>query len=635
MEEEISGKVYDWRILRRLAAYLIPYRAAVAVSLLLLLAQSMFQIVGPLLTRTAIDRYLVRGNRPITAGPLESWLPADAGRGMMLISAVYLAAIILALIVEFTQNFLMVRTGQRAMLDLRRDIYSRVHQLDLSYFDRTPVGRVVTRVTGDVDQLNELFSSGLVAILGHIAMLVLIIAAMLQLSPGMTTMLLAVMPAVIWVTSIFRRAVQASYQKTRLAVAKINAFLQEHVAGIAVLQLFNREAAARKRFDEINREHMDAFKESIFAYGWFYPVVEFLSMLALALLLSYGGWKSERGEISLGIVVAFFQYGLRFFRPIQELSEKYNILQSAITAAERIIKLLDTQPSITKPERAPAAIRPDLGIEFDNVWFSYKPETSYKPESREGKEPEWVLRGVSFVIKPSETVAIVGHTGAGKTTIISLVLRFYDIQRGTIRVGGADIRDLDPLTLRSYFGVVLQDPYLFTGTLAENIRMGTRDITTARIAEAVERVNLGNFVRSLERGLDHPVRERGAGLSTGQKQLVGFARALAHDPRFLILDEATSSVDTETEVRIREALDRLVTGRTSIMIAHRLSTIQRADRIFVMHKGELRESGTHQQLLALRGIYHRLYQLQYKEQEIDAPPPVQLVPQLPVALAGD
>jgi ATP-binding cassette subfamily B protein len=627
VEEEISGRVYDCRILRRLTAYLRPYRGAVAASLLLLLVHSLLQVIGPLLTKTAIDVYLVPGNSPPPSG-LAALLPDGAGKGMLVISTVYLAAILLALAVEFFQNFLMVRTGQRAMLDLRRDIYSRVHQLDLSYFDRTPVGRVVTRVTGDVDQLNELLSSGLVAILGHIAMLLLIITAMLQLSPGMTMMLLAVMPAVIWVTSIFRRSVQRSYRKTRVAVAKINAFLQEHVAGIAVLQLFNREAVAHSRFEEINREHMDAFKESIFAYGWFYPVVEFLSMLALALLLSYGGWQAERGAISLGVVVAFFQYGLRFFRPIQELSEKYNILQSAVTAAERIIKLLDTKPSIVA-SGVSGPLDPASGIEFDNVWFSYHSQPD------DGSEPEWVIRGLSFRIRPGETVAIVGHTGAGKTTIISLLLRFYDIQRGAIRIGGVDIRQMDPRQLRQAFGVVLQDPYLFTGTLEENIRMGTASIPAARIQEAVERVNLGEFVGSLDLGLKHPIRERGAGLSTGQKQLVGFARALAHDPQYLILDEATSSVDTDTEVRIRQALDQLVTGRTSILIAHRLSTIQRADRIYVMHRGELREDGTHQQLLSLRGIYYRLYQLQYKEQEIDSSPRLPLASLEPAALAGD
>ncbi len=442
-------------------------------------------------------------------------------------------------------------------------------------------------------------------ILGDLLMLSFVIVAMLELSPGMTAFLLAVMPLVVLVTMEFRRRVQKSYRRIRVAIARINSYLQEHISGIAVLQLFNREARSRAEFEQINRDHMDAYKESITAYGWFYPVAEFLGMLALALLLAYGGFRIRSGAIQIGVLVAFFQYGMRFFRPIQDLSEKYNIMQSAMAAAERVFKLLDTPVEIQSPAQAVPFPTSPAAVEFDHVWFSYK-------------DQDWVLSDVSFRIEPGETIAVVGHTGAGKTTISSLLLRFYEVQRGVIRIGGIDIRDFNLDDLRRNFGVVLQDPHLFTGTIAENIRLGTPGISDDQISTAAARVNLLDFVQTLPEGFAQPVRERGAGYSTGQKQLINFARALAHNPRFLILDEATSSVDTETELRIRAALEHLVEGRTSIVIAHRLSTIQRADRIIVMHKGKLREIGTHQELLALRGIYWKLYQLQYKDQEVGA-----------------
>jgi ATP-binding cassette subfamily B protein len=433
-----------------------------------------------------------------------------------------------------------------------------------------------------------------------------VLVTMLQLSPGLTLLLLGVMPLVLWVTIVFRRSVQDSNRRIRVAVAKINAYLNEHVTGISVLQLFNRERRSRDEFARINRDHMAAFKDAITAYGWFYPIVEFLSMLALAALLAYGGFQIRSGALSLGILVAFFQYGSRFFRPIQDLSEKYNILQSAMSAAERIFKLLDTPVAISGPSQPPETPETSpAAIEFDHVWFAYKDE-------------DWVLRDVTFTIASGETIAIVGHTGAGKTTLTNLLLRFYDIQKGAIRVNGQDIRSLSPAELRRQFAIVLQDPYLFTGTLAGNVKLGTDSITADTLSRAIDQVNLTAFVNSLPEGLAQPVRERGNGLSTGQKQLISFARALAHNPRFLVLDEATSSVDTDTELRIRAALNRLVEGRTSLIIAHRLSTIQRANRIFVFHKGQLRESGPHQQLLSLRGIYWKLYQLQYKDQEIRA-----------------
>jgi ATP-binding cassette subfamily B protein len=570
-----------------------------------MLLNAVLQVAGPLLMKMAIDRYLAPAKQQIET-PLDAYLSTDPWVGLGQISLIYLGVVIAILFMEFGQTYLMQRTGQYAMFDLRRDLMAHLQRLDVSFFDRNPVGRLVTRVTSDVDVLNELFSSGLVTILGDLLVITFVVAAMFQLSPGLTLILLAVMPFVILVTAMFRKSVSHSYRRIRVAVAKINAYLQEHVAGIAVLQLFNRESKSAGEFDDVNRQHMAAFKDSIFAYGWFYPVVEFLSMLALAMMLAYGGFRILDGALTIGVLVAFFQYGMRFFRPIQDLSEKYNILQAAMAAAERVFKLLDTDVEVHSPS-APTQLKKAGMIEFDAVWFAYNAE-------------DWVLRDVSFRIAPGETIAVVGHTGAGKTTLTNLLLRFYDVQRGSIRIDGVDIREYDLTELRRIFGIVLQDPYLFTGTVAENIRLGTKGIADASMERAAERVNLKPYLDRLPERFNTPVRERGAGFSTGQKQLISFARALAHDPKILILDEATSSVDTETELRVREALDHLVEGRTSIVIAHRLSTIQRADRIFVMHKGQLRETGTHQELLAIRGIYWKLYQLQYKDQEITTAP---------------
>jgi ATP-binding cassette subfamily B multidrug efflux pump len=601
VEEEVLGKAYDSRLMRRLLGYMRPYRGYVAISLVFLLLQSVLQVLGPLLTKIAVDRYLAPTPTRVPTF-IDPYLPANPWNGLAAVGMLYLGVLLGTFVFEFVQVYLMQYTGQLAMFDLRKQLMAHLQGLDVAFFDHNPVGRLVTRVTTDVDVLNDLFASGLVTILGDVLVLGFILAIMFKLSPGLTLLMLGVMPLVILVTVVFRRSVTESYRRIRIAIAKINSYLQEHVTGIVVLQLFNREAKSREEFDGVNREHMDAYKDAILAYGWFYPVVEFLSMLALAGILAYGGFRIERGALTLGVVVAFLQYGLRFFRPIQDLSEKYNILQGAMASAERIFKLVDTPAAILPPPHprpAPVSSR----IEFDGVWFAYKDE-------------DWVLRDVSFSIEPGETIAVVGHTGAGKTTLISLLLRFYDVRKGALRVGGADVRQLDPQELRRQFGVVLQDPYLFTGTLEDNIRLGTEGIGRQAVEQAAEQVNLLDFINSLPDGFEHSIRERGSGLSTGQKQLISFARALAHNPRFLILDEATSSVDTETEFRVREALSRMVAGRTSIVIAHRLSTIQRADRILVMHKGRLRESGTHQQLLALRGIYWKLYQLQYKDQEV-------------------
>jgi ATP-binding cassette subfamily B protein len=601
VEEEVQGKIYDWRLMRRLARYARPYWVMVVVSVGLMLASSALQVVGPLITRLAVYRFLAPAGVKVPAA-LDTWLWHDPWTGLTQLSILYLAVLMVGLLFDFGQTYLMQWTGQRAMFDLRRDLMGHLQRLDVAYYDRNPVGRLVTRVTTDVDALNELLSSGLVGIFGDLLMLSFILVVMFRLSPGMTLVMLGVMPLMILTTIIFRRAVSSSYRRIRVAVAKINSYLQEHVNGIAVLQLFNREARSAREFARVNNDHREAFKDAITAYGWFYPIVEFLGTLGLALLLVYGGFRIRSGALTLGVLVAFFQYAMRFFRPIQDLSEKYNVLQSAMAAAERIFGLLDTPPAIVPPaagKRFPETAAP---IEFDGVWFAYKNE-------------EWVLRDVSFRVAPGETVAVVGHTGAGKTTLTSLLLRFYDAQRGAIRIGGVDIREFDPRELRRHFGMVLQDPHLFTGTIGDNIRLGTEGISEQALEAAAEQVNLLDFIRSLPDGFAQEVRERGNGYSTGQKQLISFARALAHQPRYLVLDEATSSVDTETEMRVRTALDRLVEGRTSIVIAHRLSTIQRADRILAMHKGQLRETGTHQELLARRGIYWKLYQLQYREQE--------------------
>lgn len=590
--------------MRRLVRYLRPYRGAVAASLLLLLAMSALQVAGPLLTKLAIDRYLAPSGTAIPSW-LERWLAADVWTGLIQITSLYLVAIVVGFFCNFVQTYLMQRTGQLAMFDLRRDVMQHLQKLDVSYYDKNPVGRLITRVTTDVDALNELWASGLVAVLGDVLALAFVIVAMLRLSPGMTALILVTMPFVVLATMRFRTASQAGYRRIRVAVANINSYIQERASGISVVQLFNREDRTRQEFSDINRSHMEAFKDTIFAYGWFYPVVEFLTMLALAMLLAYGGYRVDAGAISLGSLVAFFQYALRFFRPIQDLSEKYNILQAAMAASERVFKLMDTPVEVNSPDAPVSFPAGPSAVEFDHVWFAYKDE-------------DWVLRDVSFTIEPGETIAVVGHTGAGKTTLTNLLLRFYDVQRGAIRIGGIDIRKFALEDLRRHFSIVLQDPYLFTGTLESNIRLGTDRITSTDVETATSNVNLSELVKSLPEGFQQPVRERGNGYSTGQKQLISFARALAHNPRFLILDEATSSVDTETELRVREALGRLVEGRTSLVIAHRLSTIQRASRILVMHKGVVRESGTHAELLALRGIYYKLYQLQYQDQESSA-----------------
>src|SRR5712672_2201800 len=627
-EEEVLGKAYDSRLMARLLKYLRPYRWQVAIALVSIFLKSFADVLGPYLTKVAIDRYLApKTAATATSSGIWSWLSQNAVTGIAQIAAIYVGLLVFSFLLEFLQTYYMQWTGQKVMFDLRRQIFRHLQRLHVAFFDKNPVGRLVTRVTTDVDALNEMFTSGVVSIFEDLFVLTGILGVMLCMNWKLAMITFAVLPFIVVATKIFRDRVRDSYRRIRVAIARINSYLQEHVSGMVVLQLFNRERKAYDRFSEINRNHMDAFKDAIMAYSVYYPVVEILSAIAIACVIWFGGgdvmrkvsatsvavsfnWKTLVAfrlvptVASLGVLVAFIQYALRFFRPIMDFSEKYNILQSAMAASERIFKLLDTPVEVVSPA---VAKRPEGAgrIEFDHVWFTYR-------ESTGGAEDhsDWVLRDVTFAIEPGQTVAIVGHTGAGKTTLISLLLRFYDVQKGAVRIDGVDVKEMDLADLRARFGVVLQDPFLFTGTIGGNIRLGTERIQDAHVAKAAEDVNLGDFVRALPNGFNEEVRERGSTLSTGQKQLISFARALAHEPKILILDEATSSVDTETELRVRLALNRMVEGRTSVVIAHRLSTIQRADKIIVMHKGHVREVGTHQQLLGQRGIYWKLYQLQ-------------------------
>jgi ATP-binding cassette subfamily B protein len=632
-EEEVLGKAYDSRLMKRLLTYLRPYwwQTTVALTAILLKVVLGPDVIGPFLTATVIDKYL-----SFAAGKhhwfLDRWLSSNPWIGIGQIAGIYLASLLFNFVLEFVQTYLMQWTGQMVMFDLRSHIFRHLQQMHVAFFDKNPVGRLVTRVTSDVDALNEMFTAGVVSIFEDVFVLGGIMFVMLRMKWWLALITFAVLPLIFWVTMIFRRSVRESYRRIRVAIARINAYLQEHVTGMVVLQLFNRERRAYKKFDRINAQHMEAFKDAIWAYAIYYPVVELLSTIAIASALWFGGLKVFVGAVTLGTITAFIQYAQRFFRPIQDLSEKYNILQSAMASAERVFKLLDTPVEIVSPEVPTKADGPGR-IEFEHVWFAYRKLEEQNADGAgeslsvtaaehnghphpDGSGFDWVLRDVSFAIEPGESVAIVGHTGAGKTTIISLLMRFYDIQKGAIRIDGVDIRSMDLADLRRRFGVVLQDPFLFSGTIENNIRLGSKWITDEQVETAAENVNVADFIRTLPHGFSEPVLERGSTLSTGQKQLISFARALAHNPKILVLDEATSSVDTETELRVRDALTRMVEGRTSVIIAHRLSTIQRADKIIVMHKGHVREIGSHQELLAQRGIYWKLYQLQYKDQEL-------------------
>jgi ATP-binding cassette, subfamily B, multidrug efflux pump len=634
-EEEVLGKAYDSRLMKRLLGYLQPYRWQVVIALTSIVLKAGADVLGPFLTKTAIDKYLSTASHHSI---LDRFLSSRPLVGIAQLGSIYFLLLLISFGLEYTQTYLMQWTGQKVMFDLRSQIFRHLQHMHIAFYDKNPVGRLVTRVTTDVDALNEMFTSGVVAIFEDIFVLAGILFIMLGMSWWLALITFAVLPLIFWATMVFRKSVRDSYRRIRTAIARINAYLQEHVTGMMVLQLFNREKRAYSSFDRVNASHMDAFKDAIMAYALYYPVVEILSSVAIAMVIWFGGMGVLRGAVTLGVLVAFMQYAQRFFRPIQDLSDKYNILQSAMASSERVFKLLDTPIEITSPEQPREAVGAGR-IEFDHVWFAYRKveaadEDGQPIAASSNGHPsdetlkvghyDWILRDVSFTIEPGETVAIVGHTGAGKTTIISLLMRFYDIQKGAIRLDGVDIRTMELNDLRRRFGVVLQDPFLFTGTIEDNIRLGSSWITDEQIETAAENVNVADFVRSLPEGFKAPVLERGSTMSTGQKQLISFARALAHDPKILVLDEATSSVDTETEIRVREALTRMVEGRTSVIIAHRLSTIQRADKIIVMHKGHVREIGSHQQLLAQRGIYWKLYQLQYKDQELGVAPQPQV-----------
>ncbi|MCU1343473.1 MAG: transporter related [Candidatus Acidoferrum typicum] len=601
-EEEALGKAYDSQLLRRLMTYLRPYMSSVVFAVFLTLLVGPLEVVGPYLFGFGVDKYIVPGAN----GTLPA---ASAMRGVSLVSLGFLTALLLSFAVQYLQVRIMQNVGQQTLYDLRKEVFERLQRLPMSFFDRTPVGRLVTRVTTDIDALNDLFAAGIAAMANDAIVLLCIGAVMIWMNWRLALATFAVLPLILFSTWIFRDRVRDANRRIRTAIARINAFLQEHISGMGIVQLFNRERKSTAEFAELNRIHMEAYKDAILAFAVFFPAVELFSTAAIGIVFWYGGLLSFSGLVDVGVLITFMQYAQRFFRPIQDLSEKFNILQSAMAACERIFKLLD-EPLPAPPKEAPLPLTNPRGeIEFRNVWFAYGGGANPTDE-------DWVLRDVSFRIAPGQTLAIVGHTGAGKTTLISLLLRFYDIQRGEILLDGVDVRRYDVHDLRRQFGIVLQDPFLFSGTLESNVRLGDEEIGQDRVEAALREVGLGSLLNTLPEGIQTNVSERGATFSVGQRQLISFARALAHNPRFLILDEATSSVDTKTEVMIREALDRLLEGRTAMVIAHRLSTIQHADRILVFHKGRLREQGSHQELLGLRGIYYRLYQLQYKDQEL-------------------
>ena len=589
-EDDPIDRTYDRTLLLRLLTYLGPYRTAVGAAFLLIVVMAGLDLAGPYLTKIAIDRHI--GSRDV--------------RGLLGVALLYLAVLFSAFAVRFAQVYILQMTGQRVMLDLRRQIYSHLQRLHVGYFDRNPVGRLMTRVTTDVDAVNELFTSGVVTVFGDLFTLAGIMAVLLLMNWRLALVTFSVIPLLALVTNWFRRGSRESFREVRKWVARLNAFLQENLTGMSVVQLFRREERNRRAFADINRRHADANIAQIFYYAVFYPAIELLAAVAVALIILYGGAKVLTGALTIGALVAFIQYSERFWRPISDLSEKFNILQAAMASAERIFTLLDTSPRVAAPARPVLLTSPAGRVGFEDVSFAYN-------------DPDWVLRDVSFSVSPGHSVALVGATGAGKSTVINLLARFYDVQQGRVTLDGVDVRDLDPAQLRSSLALVLQDVHLFSGTVTSNIRLGS-PISDEAVREAARAVHAHGFIEALPGGYDAAIRERGATLSVGQKQLISFARALAHDPRVLILDEATSSVDTETEALIRDALKVLLKGRTAIVIAHRLSTIQNVDEILVMHKGRIRERGSHHQLLRQGGLYSRLYELQYKDQELRLPP---------------
>ena len=588
-EEEALRKAYDGVLMRRLLRYLEPYRWQVVPAVALLVSLAGMQIVGPWLVQIALDEAV----------------PAANGRLVALLAVAYMASAVVAFGLEYGQMLVTTWLGQSVMRDLRREIFAHLQRLDLGFYDRNPVGRLMTRITSDVETLNNLFSSGVVAIFGDLVTLLFVVSAMLVMDWRLALVTFSVLPFVAWAAIVFRTRIRVAYRDIRVRMARINAFLHERITGIRVVQLFNREEPDARRLEKINDDYLEAHLRSITYYALFFPIVELFTAIALALIISYGGLSILGGTTTVGVVAAFLLYARRFFRPIQDLSDKYNLLQAAMASSERIFGLLDREPRIRDPRASrqwlPDPVRGE--IEFRNVWFSYAQEKD--------TGPEWVLKDLSFRVAPGEKLAIVGHTGAGKTTVISLLMRFYDPQRGEILLDGVPIRSVSQRELRRAIGLVLQDIFLFSEDVAYNIGLGNPTITPERIREAAREVGAARVIERLPDGLGQPLGERGRSLSIGERQLLSFARALAFDPRVLVLDEATSSVDSELEAQIEEATRRLMAGRTSLVIAHRLSTIQGADRIMVLHLGELAEEGSHGELLAKGGLYARLHELQF------------------------
>ena len=588
-EEEAIGKTYDFRVARRLLRYLRPYLRFLIPAIFLTFALNLLGILQPKFTQYAIDWYIVPGQYA----------------GLKLLLVLYAGVQILRFIFSYFQALLLNTVGQYVMFDMRRELYDKLQHQEVAYYDRNPVGRIMTRLTSDVDALNELFTAGVTDLLGDLVMIIAIIAAMLWMDVRLTLITLLTVPMLFAATSWFRKGARKGYDMVRTRLARINSFLQEHFAGAQTVQIFNSEKKSLKKFQEINAEYRRANIDTIFYYAVFFPLVDFIGATGVALIIWYGGYRvmqntPEQTVLTLGALVAFIQYSGFLFQPIRDISDKYNVLQAAVVASHRIFKTLDLPIAITSPEKPRKSGRAAGEIQFENVWFAYKDE-------------DWVLKDVSFTVKPGQSIALVGHTGSGKTTITNLLMRFYDVQRGRILLDGVDIREWDLQSLRENFAVVLQEIFLFSGTVEGNIRLGRKDISEERVHWAAREVRAEPFIMRLKQGYQAEVKERGAGLSVGQKQLISFARAMAFDPAILILDEATSSIDTETEQLIQQAIERVMRDRTSIMVAHRLSTVQRADQIIVLHHGEIREQGTHQELLAQHGLYWRLYKLQYAD----------------------